>query len=278
MIRLPCQYAIIRFLPYAETGEFANVGVVLACPATGYLAARLMPIKRTGRITGFFEQLDARVYRESLKYLRDELDRVQEVVQQGGKQGRLIGTQQLFEGLTRTREGLLRFSDVRVVMADDPETTLDQLFARFVERDFVNKEYHDYLLVRGVRQVLAKANLREYFKPEEIGNEYLHIQVPFVHVRDGTPTYAIKPLGLDKGDPNQVFENGGHWVDRIRRLRKHNLLPEQMLFAVKKPDAGDIKARKAADEIVDELRDVGMKVALDTDFRTITEFARAVLH
>ncbi|MGH8147921.1 MAG: DUF3037 domain-containing protein, partial [Rhodanobacteraceae bacterium] len=27
MNRLACQYAVIRFLPYAETGEFANVGV-----------------------------------------------------------------------------------------------------------------------------------------------------------------------------------------------------------------------------------------------------------
>ncbi|TAM57619.1 MAG: DUF3037 domain-containing protein [Rhodanobacter sp.] len=44
MNRFACQYAIIRFLPYAETGEFANVGVVLACPATGYFGARLMPV------------------------------------------------------------------------------------------------------------------------------------------------------------------------------------------------------------------------------------------
>lgn len=278
MTRLPCQYAIIRFLPYAETGEFANVGVLLACPASGYFAARLMPTKRTGRITGFFEQLDARIYRESLKYLRDELERVQQAAQQGTGPQRPVMIQQLFADLTRPREGLLRFGDIRVVLAEDPEAMLERLFARFVERDFASKEYHDQLLIRGVREVLTKANLRQYFKPEEIGNDYVHVQVPFVHVRDGAPALAIKPLGLDKDDPNQVLDHGGHWVERVHRLRRHGLLPAEMLFAVKKPVAGNAKASKAADEIVDDLRNAGMEVALATDTRTITEFAKAVLH
>ncbi len=39
--KLACRYAILRFLPYTETGEFANVGVVLACPATGYFGFKL---------------------------------------------------------------------------------------------------------------------------------------------------------------------------------------------------------------------------------------------
>lgn len=45
-MRVPCQYAIIQFMPYPETGEFANVGVVLACPQMRYLGARLAPVKR----------------------------------------------------------------------------------------------------------------------------------------------------------------------------------------------------------------------------------------
>jgi len=29
MKKFACQYAIVRFLPYLETGEFANVGIVM---------------------------------------------------------------------------------------------------------------------------------------------------------------------------------------------------------------------------------------------------------
>ena len=275
MNRFACQYAIIRFLPYAETGEFANVGVVLACPAIGYLDARLMPTKKTGRSAGFFEQLDKCIYRDALNYLDDELERIRQLVQERAGPNHAAIVQQTFAGLTRPREALLRFSDTRVVLADEPGTMLDKLFARFVERDFANRQYHDKILERGVREVLTRANLREYFKMAEIGNEYLHIQVPFVHLRDGQPVLAIKPLDLAKDEPNQVFEHGGHWVDRIRRLHKKHLLPDEMLFAVQEPGTADAKTREAANEIIGELRAEGVKVAVATDTKAIADFAKA---
>ena len=275
MNRLACQYAIIRFLPYAETGEFANVGVVLGCPATGYLDARLMPTKRTGRIAAFFEQLDKRIYRDALNYLDDELERICRAVRECAGQNHEDLVQQTFSALTRPREALLRFSDTRVVLTDEPGAELDKLFARFVERDFANKPYHDRILERGVRQLLTRANLGEYFKPGEIGNEDLHIQVPFVHLRDGQPALAIKPLDLAKAEPNQVFEHGGHWVDRIRRLHRKNLLPGEMLFAVQEPRLDDTKTRDAADEIIGDLRDEGVKVAVASDIKAIADFAKA---
>lgn len=272
MTGLPCQYAIIRFLPYAETGEFANVGVVLACPTTGYLGARLMPTRKTGRITGFFDQLDVKVYREALKYLGEELGRIRDMA---AERGNPAAVRPLFDGLIRPREALLRFSEVRVVMADAPEAMLNKLFARFVERDFASKQYHDQLLERGVRETLRKANLRDYFEKAEIGNDDLHIQVPFAHLREGTPMLVIKPIDLAKAEPNQIYDVGGHWADRIRRLGKHRLLPEEMLVAVRRPNPQDRKLRAATDEIVADLRGAGVQVAEADDAAAITQFARA---
>jgi hypothetical protein len=272
MNRFACQYAIIRFLPYAETGEFANVGVVLACPATGYFGAKLMPVKKTGRITGFFEQLDKRIYREAMAYLKDELDRLGELVRERGA-GNQGFVQQTFAGLTRPREALLRFGETRVILAEQPADTLNQLFATVVERDFANKAYHDQILIRGVREILYKANLRDHFQEGDIGNEDLHIHVPFVHRREGRAQFAIKPLDLAKDVPNLVYEVGGRWVDRVQRMQRHNLLPDAMLFAVKMPDARMDRARTAADEILGDLRDKGVKTAPIADAAAITAFA-----
>lgn len=277
MNRLACQYAIVRFLPYAETGEFANVGVVLACPAVGYLGARLMATKRTGRIGAFFDQLDKRIYREALGYFDDELNRVRAMVHAKPEGDRERIVLQMFAGLTRPRESLLRFSDTRAVLADDTVEMLDKLFARFVERDFADKSYHDKILERGVRQILSRAHVREYFKPDVIGNDDLHVQVPFVHRQDDHVTLAIKPLDLAKDDPNQVFDRGGHWVDRVRRLDKHDLLPEEMLFAVKAPDPANTRARLAVDEIIEDLRLAGVQVAAADDADAITRFAKRVV-
>jgi hypothetical protein len=30
-----CQYAVVRFMPFAETREFANVGIVIIAPKLG---------------------------------------------------------------------------------------------------------------------------------------------------------------------------------------------------------------------------------------------------
>ena len=272
MNRFACQYAIIRFLPYAETGEFANVGVVLACPTTGYFNARLMPTKKTGRITGFFEQLDKRIYREAMAYLKAELDRLGDMVRERGA-GNQGFVQQTFAGLTRPREALLRFGETRVILAERPADTLNQLFEKVVERDFADRAYHDQILVRGVREILHKANLRERFQEGDLGNDDLHIHVPFVHKREGRAQLAIKPLDLAKGEPNLVYDVGGRWVERVQRMRRHQLLPDAMLFAVKMPDASIDRARTAADEILDDLRTNGMKVAAIADTAAITAFA-----
>lgn len=274
MNRFACQYAIIRFLPYAETGEFANVGLALACPATGYFDARLMPAKKTKRITGFFEQLDVRIYREGMAYLKDELKRLHALMLERGGSNDSGFIQQAFAGLVRPREALLRFGETRVILSTHPEDTLNQLFKKVVERDFANKEYHDQLLIRGVRETLRKANLREYFKPAEIGNQDLHIQVPFVHERGGRQQLAIKPLNLAQRKPNLVYDTGGRWMARVQLLEKHNLLPDAMLFAVNMPDPKLDRARAAVDEILDNLRrNNRVQVAPISDAATITNFA-----
>ena len=45
MKRLFAHYTLVRLLPQADAGEFANIGVVLACPETGYFGFRLMKRK-----------------------------------------------------------------------------------------------------------------------------------------------------------------------------------------------------------------------------------------
>ncbi|KZC39419.1 MULTISPECIES: DUF3037 domain-containing protein [Rhodanobacter] len=275
MNRYACQYAIIRFLPYAETGEFANVGVVLACPATGYLEARLMLPRRTARITGFFEKLDRRIYREAMDYLKEELTRVGKLVADRGH-GNPTFAQQAFAGLVRPREALLRFSETRVILAEQPADTLHKLFATMVERDFADKAYHDQWLERGVRETLRKAKLRDYFQPGDIGNQDLHIHVPFLHQREGRPQLAIKPLDLAKDEPNLVYGIGARWVGQMRLLQRHQLLPESLLFAVSMPDAKHERVHAAVEEILNDLRGTAAVQAVPiTDVAAITTFANA---
>ncbi|MFP3758365.1 DUF3037 domain-containing protein, partial [Cupriavidus sp. SIMBA_020] len=58
-----CRYALVRFMPYPETGEFANVGVVVMSPTARFFGYKLLD--RVGRITAFFDELDVTVYKRA---------------------------------------------------------------------------------------------------------------------------------------------------------------------------------------------------------------------
>ncbi len=135
-MRKACQYAIVRFLPFIETGEFANVGIVLLCSGEQFFGFRLL--SRHDRIVRFFDGMDERVYTEARRFLDGELDRVRVALETGPFKRRpadVQGAQSLFHELVRSREALMRFDTLRAVLADDPQATLDELYGLYVERN-----------------------------------------------------------------------------------------------------------------------------------------------
>ncbi|MFG6111157.1 DUF3037 domain-containing protein [Stenotrophomonas nematodicola] len=268
--KFACQYAIVRFMPYAETGEFANVGVVLACPESGFFQAKLSPTSRTQRVTDFFQGLGARIYREALKYVRAEIVRMTREVEL-----RNLAAHYAFDSATRPREALITFSQARVILADDPAKALEQLYERFIERDFATKEYHEQILTKGVGQMLVGARLRPYFDDRVVGDDTFNVKFPFVSTNADAPQVAIKPLFLGQDEPNKIFEHGGFWVSKIARLKKHRLLPAHTLFAIDQPsaDSGSAKQRRAAQEIIGELQEMDVQVVAATDRTSIINFA-----
>ena len=73
---IACNYAVVRFLPYPEAGEFVNVGVVAHSPTTGFFDYRLLPANRISRVHGFFPELNVEHYKDALKNCGQELERM----------------------------------------------------------------------------------------------------------------------------------------------------------------------------------------------------------
>jgi hypothetical protein len=71
--RLACHYSVVRFCPYPETDKFVNVGVVLACPAIGYLDFSRADLRRRGRVGRFFPELDSKIYSAAMNAWMDTL-------------------------------------------------------------------------------------------------------------------------------------------------------------------------------------------------------------
>ncbi|MCX7192437.1 MAG: DUF3037 domain-containing protein [Proteobacteria bacterium] len=274
MKKYACQYAIVRFLPYLETGEFANVGIVMACPATGYFDFKLMT--RIRRISAFFEELDTGIYRSAKSDFQQELKRVHNWLdpQKGG-----IHTPEFlrlfFAELTRPREAMMRFEGARVLMTDDPAQQLDELFGYYVERNFSTKAYQEQLLDKTVRKVLLNAQLNKQFQANTIGNtDSYHAKFPFVQFDNGRALKAIKPLHLAQTDPAAIFDHGWAWLGKVQKLRALRVLPEGVLFPVQGPTEAEGERFEMFQDITAQLAANDVQVVATTEIEKIVAFAR----
>ena len=276
-MKIACHYAIVRFAPFVETGEFANVGVVLFAPGARFFGFKLL-VNWYSRVTNFFEQLDATIFRTSMHILREELQEVDSLFKRIGTDHRLktldrTGALALWTETIKPRETMLRFSDSRVVLADNPQAKLRELYAFYVERNFVTREYQEKILDRSVKELLRSANLLERFHPARVGNDEYHAQFPFVAGLDDKPEKIIKPLNLAYADAARIIDHGGQWVVRILALKKRKLLPEKVLFAVDGPDDFSVRG-KAKREVVADLENAGVIVAPFGQPQAVIDFAR----
>lgn len=273
-MKLTCNYAIARFLPYAVTEEFVNIGVLLHCHETGFLDFRLT--NRRKRITGFFPELDGALYRDAFQAFRDDL---QAAIPRNHDSRQMLlpgqGTAALFSELVRPRESLFRFDSAKTVLTDNPQLKLEELYNFFVERQFArDKEYQETIMTHHLRRLfLSQAGRASMFRQGTLGNELYSVSVPFLLQEAVRPLKAIKPLDLNKETSTRIIEHGDQWLNRIVRLREIGCLPDQMLFPVDEPLTGDMR-RKAAGEIVDRLEKLNVLVVPFRDEARVLEFAK----
>ena len=278
MKKTACLYSIVRFMPFVETGEFANVGIVMMAPEQRFFAFKLMA-QRHARVTRFFEQLEAKVFRATMRNLQDEMDRTTGVLRRHGFDKRLKFNdvdfaKGMFAEIIRPRETMIKFSEPRAILADDLKETLAELYGHYVERTFVTRDYQEAVLERGVRKWLYTAGVAERFERAELGNDEYHVIFPFVEQREEHAIKAIKPLHLGHNQATKIIEHGGQWLFRINQLRKRKKLPDSVLFAVQGPQE-DGPTANAYHEIIEGLQDAGATVLPYADKDGILAFAIA---
>ncbi len=277
MKKTACQYAIVRFAPFIETEEFANIGVVLFCPKTGVFQYRLQ-LKKHARITHFFEPLKADIFRASMVNLRAELDRIQKFANVDSKYqlrldlGETEMSQRFFNQLTRSREGTVRFSDTRVVLAISPSETIDELFKFYVDRNFVNAEYGESLLEKEMRGLLNKHQLDKEFAKAELDDGIYRKTFPFVKMENEKVVKVIKPFFLGQKRPTQIIDHGVTWIQAVKRFQSARKLPREIMFAVKGPKNSGPRS-KAYDEIVNEMSYEGFLVVPTRNTDKILRYA-----
>ena len=274
MKRFACKYSVIQFQPYPETGEFANVGMLLVCEKTGLLDFRL-ETRRTSRYTAFFQNLDVKLYRFATANLAREMERVRDLVTGGGQRDLMAA----FEGLIHPRETILRFGAPRVVLTEDPKAELDALFEHYVRHGFAKDANYEARLEKKVRESLKGLNLPAPFKTRKLGTDVYSVQFPLVQMINDRAAKAIKPLYLGLKTPNAIYDHADRWSIKLKRLDHFGLKPEKVLFAIQGPhpgDSTDAKKRHFAFQEVQEDLARYAEIVLDQDdnsLQAIRDFA-----
>lgn len=120
-----CNYAMLRFIPYPQTGELVNVGVVVNCVQPcflHFLAEETMP----ARVKALFPEYNATLFDAAVEALGKEVKRVSGQIR-GPKDCQLS-----FNELVRHRETTFRFGEVRTTLTKDPQNLSEVLFRRYV--------------------------------------------------------------------------------------------------------------------------------------------------
>lgn len=256
MNRYVCNYSIIRFLPYRETGEFVNIGVVLSCPELGFFDYRIEYSKRK-RVSDFFPELNPAILQDATKHTIKELHRFRSVTSDSGS-SYLFSKEMVsqFQEITKPRESLINFGETGTVLSGDPASTLKALFDDAVRRRFAQeREYQETAMTRRLSKYMAEWNLSRIYRRIPVGNEDYRVIFPFVYCEDQSPIKAIKPLDLDKPDSSGIYDHGDDWIAKVRRLDRTGSVTPKILFAAKMPEV-DSARTKAAQVICTELRDL----------------------
>lgn len=224
------RYSIIRFRPYAETGEFANIGVIVFDLETGEAEFRLAR-KRFARIGNFFDARAHDAYSHAIEGLRVELPRMIEYVPETFSRSAI----EQFSDLFGSRESSLLFSAPRVIKSEMSLSQIcDDLFDRFVRREFEKAVDPEAALTKSIRRGLHRLGLK-HFKSLAIYDEIVPIKFPLGY--RGTETAAIKPLAFNHKSPLHVLDYGAYWTKRLSyHLEKENLHPGSVFLAIEGPN------------------------------------------
>ena len=119
------EYAIIRIVPRVEREEFLNIGIILYCKDLKFLDTKYTINEE--RIGALCAEVDCSEVEEHLQSF--------EKIASGNKEGGPIAALDIpsrFRWLTATRSTIIQTSKVHPGFTENPQATLDKLYADLV--------------------------------------------------------------------------------------------------------------------------------------------------
>ncbi|MNF90501.1 hypothetical protein D3C84_730670 [compost metagenome] len=266
-MKYACLYSIVRFAPFAETEEFANVGIVLSAPAIGRMEYRLAR-KNLKRVNHFFEC--APLFAKAMEIAQTELDAVRSMTAEA-QETQIVNH---FRFLTEPKESLIRFSPMRSILVENFDATLEELFGRYIERQGMGRDRREEVMVREIRTLFAQASICS-FRDETLSGELSKLHLPLVHRNEVVA--AIKPLAFDQAEPSAILDHCDQWLMKFARAEREGVIQlNNVLIPVVAPAENEsARHRKAVQMAKDSILERGLQLVDFQATQAIAAFAQS---
>ena len=154
------EYQILRYLPDRVSGEFVNLGIVALDPAKGNLKSKF--INKIGKISSFFPHVNSRYLVKLTKTIQDELDTYSVRLQSEFAFKRINFLDEITKSILPKDDSALIFSEIKRTLDISVESTVADLFSRFVSAHLIEDEDEEVRRDKEVWNKVYKKHFDDY--------------------------------------------------------------------------------------------------------------------
>lgn len=214
--RRPYTYVVLRYRHDPLAGEFANVGVVLHEPKSGFLGVR---VRRTlGRLTSMFPGMNGEALKGALKAIERGVNQIAQQ-EASGLLSALSDASTFAARVLPVDNSSFVWGPIGSGIAADPNQALEKLFARFVSRyDEPAKARRDEAAVwKPVRDLLVEREIADRLQAVTIRSPLDHVE--FEHAWKNGAWHCYQPVSFDLLSGESIREKANKWAGQLLALK-----------------------------------------------------------
>jgi hypothetical protein len=215
MTRHAYTYTLLRYRHDALAGEFANVGVVLHAPTTGFLDVKVR--HTVGRLPKMFPDLDSDALKSSLRGLEKAVKRLA-TADGSDLLATLTDAGQLARTVLPADDTSFIWGPVGSGITTNPSETLERLYQRFIALYDERQAHHrdDAAIWKPVRDRLAEKNLAGRLQPKTIISSV--DKVDFEHAWKNGAWHCYQPVSFDLANDENIRDKARRWAGHMLAL------------------------------------------------------------
>lgn len=245
----PYSYVVLRYIHDVMTGEFVNVGIVLAAPHERKFLAKTR--KTIGRIKSIFPDLDREGFVDSMRSIDRGIGLIRKQVSSEGFFASQKDAACYARMVLPKDDSSLQWSPVSAGLSDDLEATCERLYERFVSRydQSSPKRKSDDDVWRPVREMLSNRGVELNLETKKITGKTDSIE--FNRAWKNGCWHAYEPLSFDLADADGIKDKARKWRGHLAAVSEGISEEIQLHFLLARPEKQSLlNAYESAVEIL----------------------------